>query len=466
MSKSKYNSIAKTTSNTDKYNNKLTTLQRQFKNEIKLTITEYAGNARNELYKNIKIKENISRSKYISELFKKLFVDIMQKKGTKQDICKLFIEFNNIFKEDNKVLKTEILEEYKKLKKYQNEVNKEIKPLQEKINQLKATNFILQNKIIYYDNITENIKNLIPKNDIEHNINKDEINIEEDDNKKFFDEFLIVISKIYQEALLSSLKDLNKLKNRNNKKLEKINYCRKILDNKGHNIININLLENINLYNNMNNNEEEENNLDNNENNTILSFKEFDITLASLGNLEKEIEENNIKINGDIYNLPQKNLSKSNIREILINNDDIKNNKNNKRVFSVDHKKIDKKDYDTKNTKKNKGIELPKLNLNQINFNKNNKNYNLSSNLRKNKTPENSNNRNGTKSSEEKISRKKDLKEKIKEMKNNITKNKKIIDDFKQFCSVIMDKYEKFIYGPEIENYVLTTENNFSELNE
>ena len=133
MSKSKYNSIAKTTSNTDKYNNKLTTLQRQFKNEIKLTITEYAGNARNELYKNIKIKENISRSKYISELFKKLFVDIMQKKGTKQDICKLFIEFNNIFKEDNKVLKTEILEEYKKLKKYQNEVNKEIKPLQEKI---------------------------------------------------------------------------------------------------------------------------------------------------------------------------------------------------------------------------------------------------------------------------------------------------------------------------------------------
>ena len=113
------------------------------------------------------------------------------------------------------------------------------------------------------------------------------------------------------------------------------------------------------------------------------------------------------------------------------------------------------------NFKNKKLIELPKINLEQINFNKNNKNFNLFNNLKRNKTPENTNKRKNEDKSE--ITERTKLLKNIKNLKEEMKNNKKIIKDFKKFYALLMNKYEKYIYGPEIEYYVLTKEKNSIE---
>jgi len=440
---SEYSSRMKTTYNTQKFSRNFTKFSQFKKDEMKNTLTEYASTARNELNKNAKIKEHISRMKYIGELFKKLLTDIMEKKTKKSDVLKLLIKFNSIFKQDNKVLKSDIKEEIQKVKKYEDYLNKNIQPLKDEVDQAKSVNFILQNNLAYCDNIIQNITLFLKGNIIKES--KIETIIKNDVNR-LFDDFLSIISKIYQEALLSSLKDLNKLKNKNAQLKKKINFLKNILDK--------NEINNNNEICNYKENDEykiKEEDLEN----TILSFKEFDLVpiIESLETIEKKIEENGIEVNGEIYNLPQKNLVKSNIYKSIKSEIPINNNVNShKRIIS----------YDLDNFKSNKKqIELPKLNLEQINFNKNNKNYNLSSNLKRNKTPENSNKRDDGSKSE--ITERKQLLKNIKKLKEDIKNNKKIIKDFKKFYVLLMSKYEKYIYGPEIECYVLTKERELTE---
>ena len=97
------------------------------------------------------------------------------------------------------------------------------------MDQAKSVNFILQNNLIYCDNTIQNISlflkgSLIKESKVE-TIIKNDVN-------RLFDDFLTVISKVYQEALLSSLKDLNKLKNKNAIQTQKINYFKNIINNK------------------------------------------------------------------------------------------------------------------------------------------------------------------------------------------------------------------------------------------
>lgn len=441
MSSSEYSSRMKTTYNTQRFSRNFTKFSQFKKDEMKLTLTEYASTARSELNKNTRIKEHISRLKYIGELFKKLLTDIMEKKSKKSDIMKLLIKFNNIFQQDNKVLKSDIKEEIQKVQKYENFLINNTKQLIDDMDQAKSVNFILQNNLIYCDNTIQNISlflkgSLIKESKVE-TIIKNDVN-------RLFDDFLTVISKVYQEALLSSLKDLNKLKNKNAIQTQKINYFKNIINNKD-------------LNSNIENNDFKDNDeyklKEENLENTILSFKEFDLlpVIESLENIEKKIEENGIEVDGEIYNLPQKNLTKSNIN--------ININKSVKCEIPINknlnfHKRILSQDLD--NFKVKKQIELPKLNLEQINFNKYNKSYNLSSNLKRNKTPENTNNRKDENKSD--ITDRKKLLKEIKNIKEEIKNNKKIIKDFKKFYALLMNKYEKYIYGPEIECYVLTKE--------
>jgi hypothetical protein len=56
MSLSKYKSKIKTTSNIEKIIPDIGSLQKQFNNNLRYTITEYAYNVRFELNKNIKMK--------------------------------------------------------------------------------------------------------------------------------------------------------------------------------------------------------------------------------------------------------------------------------------------------------------------------------------------------------------------------------------------------------------------------
>ena len=53
----------------------------------------------------------------------------MQKKGTKTEINNLLLNFNNIFIEDNSIIKNDIKEEYKKFSKYSVALRKELIPL-------------------------------------------------------------------------------------------------------------------------------------------------------------------------------------------------------------------------------------------------------------------------------------------------------------------------------------------------
>ena len=452
----KYSSKLNTTSNNEKIIPNLNILQNQFKNSIKLTITEYAKNARNELNINIKIKEHISRIKYINDLFKKLLIDIMQKKETKVEIKNLLSKFNNIFKEDNKILKDEINEEYKKLIKYQISLKKEINPLKDKLNQLKNLNFILENKIIYQEN--DLIRNHIFLIMANNNINEDkEIEVI---NPNEFDEFLIEISKVYQIELNTILKNINKIKSKNLEKIEKITQLKKILNNKEDKGDKYNI-EEIYENNNIQNNIKIENNIEN----SVSSFQEFELmpSLATLENIEKKIEADGIKIKSDIYNLPQKNLLKSCINENVIKNETNNIKRNNKRIKSLDINK-NKIIFNSENE-----LKLPKLNFKQIEFNKDNKKYKLSSNYKRRKTNTNTNSVD-KKSKKNKIMIKyeiKKMKKKIKQIEDNIIKNQEIINDFKKFYGTIIDKYkyEEYIYEPEIESYVLTTKNMYKDKN-
>jgi hypothetical protein len=365
----------------------------------------------------------------------------MEKKSKKSDVLKLLIKFNNIFKQDNKGLKSDIKEEIQKVKKYENYLNNNMCQLIDEVDQAKRVNFILQNNLIYCDNNIQNISlflkgSLIKESKVE-TIIKNDVN-------RLFDDFLTVISKVYQDALVSSLKDLNKLKIKNDMQNKKINYYKNIINNKD-------------INNNIDFKDNDEYKLKEGDlENTILSFKEFDLlpTIESLETIEKKIEENGIKVDGEIYNLPQKNLIKSNINIDKSEKCEIPMNQN-----LNFHKRILSQDLD--NFKVKKLIELPKLNLEQINFNKYNKNYNLSSNLKRNKTPENSNTRKNENKSD--ITERKKILKKIKNLKEEIKTNKKVIKDFKKFYALLMNKYEKYIYGPEIEYYVLTKEKNSIE---
>ena len=55
------------------------------------------------------------------------------------------------------------------------------------------------------------------------------------------------------------------------------------------------------------------------------------------------------------------------------------------------------------------------------------------------------------------------LKKTIRQIKIEILKNKEIIYNFKNFYEAITDKYEQYLYEPEIDSYVLSTKNNFGD---
>ena len=324
MALQKNSSKINTTSNIEKLIPNLSIFQMQYRKNLKHTITEYANNARNELNKNIRIKEYISRIKYINDLFKKFLYDIMLKKGIKTEINNLLFTFNNIFIEDNNILKNDIKEEHKKFSKYNVALRKELIPLEEKLNQLKNLNFINENKILCQNNIiARNQFFLYVLINYPNQIAESEYFVKNNSNN--FDDFLIDISKIYQEALLKCLKNLNKKKVKNAIKRKKIENLKNFLKNErrlNNYIFNV---DEKNEYENENENDSDNDNEIKNDNEDIyekslLSFKEFDLipSIATLENIEEKIEEDGIKIKSDIYNLPQKKLIKSSINEIVL----------------------------------------------------------------------------------------------------------------------------------------------------
>ena len=458
----------KTTSNIEKYVPNLVSLQRKFNNNVKFTITEYANNARYEINKNAKIQEHISRLKYINTLFKKLLTDTIHIKGGKKEIYKLLIANNNIFKEDNKTLKKETKEELKKLNKYQNILYKEIKPLKEEIKQLNDLNFILKNNLIYQQNriIREEYLLLMAENNLDKN-RKIEVILNGDLN--VFDEFLLEISKVYQLQLIKQLKQLNKIKTKNEKKLQKIKNLRKLRnENRIENNNNINIEINDKKDDKKIEEEFNEINKTNNENSSIY-FHDFELlnSFTTIENLEEKIKDKDIKINPNLYYLPQKNLVKTHINLLTYrgNNYNNKSTNNIKIRRATSFEKLNNSNNQTFNgDNKNKEYELPKLNFKQINFNKDNKNYNFTSNIgRKVFTPDKSNKNDFGQKTRLMNNEKKRIIKDIKLLKKKIKKNEIIIQKFKEYYDIIINKYDELIYQPEIESYVLSMQDIFQD---
>ena len=415
-------------------------------NEIKFKITKYANNARNEINKNANMKEYISRLNKTNDLFKIFLSDLMLKKMNNDEIYNFLIHLCNIIKEDNKILQDGINEKNTKYNNSLNVLKNETEPLMAKLEKLKNYNFLLHNKNIYKDNIITRDQSylFIITNDIENDNDDQEFETIIDKNIKEFDVFLKEISKVYQETLYISLKEHNKIKLKNSKKSQKISYLNILLNNHSNE-----QCDNIETYKNTKENSQLN---DSNLETSITSFKEFELSssMSTIENLENIIDDDDTQIKSDIFNLPQKKLVKSNINKSLSNNF----NKSHKKVFSKDNKI-----YQNELMHLKKEFVLPKLNLKQINFNKNNK-TNLHPNCVRGDMTSLFSKYDKKKEKQEQITRHK-IKNKIKKIKKTILRNQKIINSFKDFYCKLMKKYSKSIYQPEIESYVLTTQESF-----
>ena len=415
-------------------------------NEIKFKITKYANNARNEINKNANMKEYISRLNKTNDLFKIFLSDLMLKKMNNDEIYNFLIQLCNIFKEDNKILQDGINEKNTKYNNSLNVLKNETEPLMAKLEKLKNYNFLLHNKNIYKDNIITRDQSylFIITNDIENDNDDQEFETIIDKNIKEFDVFLKEISKVYQETLYISLKEHNKIKLKNSKKSQKISYLNILLNNHSNE-----QCYNIETYKNTKENSQLN---DSNLETSITSFKEFELSssMSTIENLENIIDDDDTQIKSDIFNLPQKKLVKSNINKSLSNNF----NKSHKKVFSKDNKI-----YQNELMHLKKEFVLPKLNLKQINFNKNNKS-NLHPNCVRGDMTSLFSKYDKKKEKQEQITRHK-IKNKIKKIQKTILRNQKIINSFKDFYCKLMKKYSKSIYQPEIESYVLTTQESF-----
>lgn len=415
-------------------------------NEIKFKITKYANNARNEINKNANMKEYISRLNKTNDLFKIFLSDLMLKKMNNDEIYNFLIQLCNIFKEDNKILQDGINEKNTNYNNSLNVLKNETEPLMTKLEKLKNYNFLLHNKNIYKDNIITRDQSylFIITNDIENDNDDQEFETIIDKNIKEFDVFLKEISKVYQETLYISLKEHNKIKLKNSKKSQKISYLNILLNNHSNE-----QCDNIETYKNTKENSQLN---DSNLETSITSFKEFELSssMSTIENLENIIDDDDTQIKSDIFNLPQKKLVKSNINKSLSNNF----NKSHKKVFSKDNKI-----YQNELMHLKKEFVLPKLNLKQINFNKNNK-TNLHPNCVRGDMTSLFSKYDKKKEKQEQITRHK-IKNKIKKIKKTILRNQKIINSFKDFYCKLMKKYSKSIYQPEIESYVLTTQESF-----
>ena len=415
-------------------------------NEIKFKITKYANNARNEINKNANMKEYISRLNKTNDLFKIFLSDLMLKKMNNDEIYNFLIQLCNIIKEDNKILQDGINEKNTKYNNSLNVLKNETEPLMAKLEKLKNYNFLLHNKNIYKDNIITRDQSylFIITNDIENDNDDQEFETIIDKNIKEFDVFLKEISKVYQETLYISLKEHNKIKLKNSKKSQKISYLNILLNNHSNE-----QCYNIETYKNTKENSQLN---DSNLETSITSFKEFELSssMSTIENLENIIDDDDTQIKSDIFNLPQKKLVKSNINKSLSNNF----NKSHKKVFSQDNKI-----YQNELMHLKKEFVLPKLNLKQINFNKNNKS-NLHPNCVRGDMTSLFSKYDKKKEKQEQITRHK-IKNKIKKIKKTILRNQKIINSFKDFYCKLMKKYSKSIYQPEIESYVLTTQESF-----
>ena len=416
----------------------------------------------------------------------------------RENLITFLKEYNDLIKKNNKILKEKIEKEKLKKEKHKNELKIEIEELNIIQEECLNLNFILENKNKYKDSfikiLNENCENIGCIQEIlRYRFINDELS--QQDIDKYYSKYL----SVFQKTLLNVTQSWNKYKNMAIKFEQEINDLQKFLENP----------ENIEYQKKKIDTNDEES-ISSTENDLfLLTFDEFedeprDETLDSEAiqtNINNKFEDNDISSENNINAIKiKKNNNNKNLNYIKNNNynknnpkynkiNPIKNNqmKNSRRMNKIHSKRdiyyLPQKDFSRSLIKNSESVkklvaknniniysEIPKLNRNvsinsisklnlkQIVFNKNNKyikeevkemeikRYKIENEYEININ--NTENPNEFKMEMEIQELKKD----IKIFKEKIIRKKKIIKEFKLFCKDILKKYDKYVNDNKLGN--------------
>jgi hypothetical protein len=502
------------------FNSNTVKIEEQFhvKSQILTNLTEYAGEARIIIQKNNSLKQiiallikNNSHTKNFINKIMTINKDIKSnnKKNNnsnnnninllKDNMFHFVEEYNDFIRKNNNILNEKIQKIIEKQESFKKDLENEIEGLNKNLEEIKNMNFMLENRNKYKENIIRDLfqsyqnMGFIQENKRYRFINDE---LSQSDIDKYYSKFLAV----FQQCLLNTTQNWNKYKNKAIKFEEDIKHFKNLLENPEK------------IIEKKDNNEIEEEQATITENDLLLmSFDEFEdeseATIESLildtneDNKDDNINfitsnnnENIIKINNigkfnnnskynrinkmknqsvnnrrvnriafikrDIYYMPQKDFSKS-----LIRNSESLNKIKPKEFMTFSPPTVNKKNI----TRAVSIDKISKLNLKQIVFNKKNKfikeeakemairRFEIEKEYKMNVPKFDDPN-------DIKIKMEiKELKKDIKKFKEKKKKKKKLIKEFRKFCKNFLQKYAILInnYNIKNSNIICNNNNNF-----
>ena len=485
------------------------------KSQILTNLTEYAGEARIIIQKNNTLKQiiallrnnNLHTKNFINKIIT-INKDIKSsnKKNSnnngnnlnKDNMYNIVKEYNDFIKNNNNILQEKIQKIKDKNANYVKDLEKEIEGLNKNLDESKNVNFMLENKNKYKENIIKDLfmsyqeMGYIQEN-IRYRFVNDELSQSDIDN--FYSKFLAV----FQQCLLNTTQNWNKYKNRAIKFEKEIENLKNLLENpekineknedekiEEQPVITENdlLLLTFDEFEDeseatleteaIETNEENKDNKDDKDDSLNISIGNNNENIIKINNINKL--NNNVKYNKitalknqslnnrrfnrsnfirrDIYYMPQKNLSKS-----LIKNSESMNKIKDKDFITFAPPIVNNKGNNNNNNRNISIDSISKLNLKQIVFNKKNKflkeeakemalkRFKIENEYKIN-IPNNMDNPNDIKLKMEI----KELKKDIKIFKAKKKKKRRLIKNFKQFCKDVLKKYDIYLKNSNCEN--------------
>jgi hypothetical protein len=503
------------------FNSNTVKIEEQFhvKSQILTNLTEYAGEARIIIQKNNSLKQiiallikNNSHTKNFINKIMTINKDIKSnnKKNNnsnnsninnllKDNMFHFVEEYNDFIRKNNNILNEKIQKIIEKQENFKKDLENEIEGLNKNLEEIKNMNFMLENRNKYKENIIRDLfqsyqnMGFIQENKRYRFINDE---LSQSDIDKYYSKFLAV----FQQCLLNTTQNWNKYKNKAKKFEEDIEHFKNLLENpekiiekKDNNEIEeeqATITENDLLLMSFDEFEDEseatleslildtnEDNKDDNINFITSNNNENIIKINNIGkfnnnskynriNKMKNLSVNNRRINRiafikrDIYYMPQKDFSKS-----LIRNSESLNKIKPKEFMTFSPPTVNKKNI----TRAVSIDKISKLNLKQIVFNKKNKfikeeakemairRFEIEKEYKMNVPKFDDPN-------DIKIKMEiKELKKDIKKFKEKKKKKKKLIKEFRKFCKDFLQKYAILInnYNIKNSNIICNNNNNF-----
>ena len=368
------------------------------------SITMFAEKARKEIKVNEQIKESIkginNKLKVIKSIINNYFLNnSSHQKYSKEDIVRLLHENNMQLSKQNKELNEYILKLSTKLERRYDSLERNITSLKNELSQKKEDNFLLSNQVILTENLLLKKQQELSNMNIIQEIRREVMITDISKSEDLFDS----LSTIYQSKFNKILKQKNYEKTRIillKNKIEDLKSQLSKLKQEQPNTDNISIQNNT-IY--------DEDSIDD------FHFEEFDLSTSSLS----------------LENITTNRSDKATKRKLPFQ---VKNHKKTKSaknfpLLVVDTNKL--KPPMLKNS-------IPKLNLKQIEFNKKKVKENNSSSSSK----EEEENNDETDETSKVLPQILQMRQKIREIKKEISKHKHTVINFKSFYKRMTSKYE------------------------